>query len=267
MSSQCGILLCRENQAHTPHCSRTRLSGVGQTTPSPLETLFNRLDRNGDGFAQTGELMNRVQIIAGLVLSTTSLTTEHIIGVMVCRSERFDEVLPKISTERIVTSWPITGDGPGDRTTVKLVDMLDWTELLPAFEQSYILARWSVAGRVNLRVELLNLSSTRASVGPTRRERNSRQSLIAAATPNSRSSPSIGYAGRGLEASASWQCARNWKNVAFRNLLISPDFHRGTHLGCITRFRDSWASSRLLRAVARGVSARFLTATITESRG
>ena len=52
MSSQCGILICRENQAHTPHCSRTRLSGVGQTTPSPLVTLFNRLDRNGDGFAQ-----------------------------------------------------------------------------------------------------------------------------------------------------------------------------------------------------------------------
>lgn len=37
------------------------------------------------------------------------------------------------------------------------------------------------------------------------------------------------------------------KKVAFRKLTFSPDIHRGTHLGCITRFRDSWPSSRLFR--------------------
>ena len=84
--------------------------------------------------------MNRVHILAGLVLSTTSLTTEHIIGVMVHRSENLTKYCPRSSTERVSLLRPITGDGPGDRTTVKLVDMLDWTEFAPALEQSYILA-------------------------------------------------------------------------------------------------------------------------------
>lgn len=74
------------------------------------------------------------------ILPTTSLTTEHIIGVTVRRSEQFDETLPRILNATSVTFWPITDHGPGRTTTVKLVDVMDWTKLLPAFQQSYMFA-------------------------------------------------------------------------------------------------------------------------------
>ena len=68
-------------------------------------------------------------------------------------------------------------------------------------------------------------------------------------------------------ANAYWQSTSNWKKVAFRNLLLSPDFHRGTHLGCITRFRDSWASSRLLGLAGWGGESRdFVTANQARAR-
>ena len=50
----------------------------------------------------------------------------------------------------------------------------------------------------------------------------------------------------GFHAVAYWHLASNWKKCRFRNLLFLNNFHRGTHLGCITWFRDFWASSRLL---------------------
>lgn len=74
------------------------------------------------------------------ILPTTSVTTEQIIGVMVHRSEKFDETLPRILNAISVTFWPITDEGPGDKPTVKLADVIDWTMLLPAFQQSYMLA-------------------------------------------------------------------------------------------------------------------------------
>ena len=58
----------------------------------------------------------------------------------------------------------------------------------------------------------------------------------------------------GCKATTYWQTTPNWKKTRFRNLLFSPDFHRGTHLGCVTRSRDSWASSRLLGSKRAGVS-------------
>lgn len=74
------------------------------------------------------------------ILPTTSLTTEHIGAVMVKRSEKFDETLPRILNAIAVTFWPITDDGPGEKTTVKLADVIDWTKLLPSFQQAYLLA-------------------------------------------------------------------------------------------------------------------------------
>ena len=38
-----------------------------------------------------------------------------------------------------VTFWAITEDGPGEKTTGKLADVIDWTKLLPSFQQSYLL--------------------------------------------------------------------------------------------------------------------------------
>jgi len=73
------------------------------------------------------------------ILPTTSLTTEHIVGVMVRRSEKFDETLPKILNAITVTFWAITEDEPGEKTTGKLADVIDWTKLLPSFQQSYLL--------------------------------------------------------------------------------------------------------------------------------
>lgn len=77
--------------------------------------------------------------IDSTILPTTSLTTEHIIGVIVRRSEKFDETLPKILNATSVTFWGITEDGPGEKTTVKLADVLDWTKLLSSFQQAYTL--------------------------------------------------------------------------------------------------------------------------------
>lgn len=48
-----------------------------------------------------------------------------------------------------------------------------------------------------------------------------------------------------FQATTYWQRTSNWKKSRFRNSLFSSDLHRGTHLGCVTRFRDSWAISRL----------------------
>ena len=66
--------------------------------------------------------------------------------------------------------------------------------------------------------------------------------------------------GRGLQAAAYWQATPNWKKRRFRNLLIFNNFHRGTHLGCITWFRDSWAVSRLLGPKWRGGESRDFVA-------
>lgn len=73
------------------------------------------------------------------ILPTTSLTSEQIIGVMVCRTEQFDEMLPRILNAISVTFWPISEEGPGEKTTVRLSDVLDWAQLLPAFQQAYML--------------------------------------------------------------------------------------------------------------------------------
>jgi hypothetical protein len=73
------------------------------------------------------------------ILPTTWQTTEHIVGVIVRRSEKFDEILPRILNATSVTFWGITEDGPGDKTTVKLADVIDWTKLLPSFQQAYLL--------------------------------------------------------------------------------------------------------------------------------
>lgn len=43
------------------------------------------------------------------------------------------------SSYHSVTFWPITEDRPVDKTTVKLVDLLNWTTLLPSFQQAYML--------------------------------------------------------------------------------------------------------------------------------
>jgi hypothetical protein len=74
------------------------------------------------------------------ILPTTSLTTEHIFGVMVRRSENLDEILPRILSATRVTFWPITEDGPGEKTTKNLADVIDWAKLLPSFQQAYILS-------------------------------------------------------------------------------------------------------------------------------
>jgi hypothetical protein len=73
------------------------------------------------------------------ILPTTSLTTEHFVGIIVRRSEKFDETLPRILNATSVTFWPITEEGPGEKTTVKLSDELDWGKLLPSFQQAYML--------------------------------------------------------------------------------------------------------------------------------
>ena len=73
------------------------------------------------------------------ILPTTSLTTEHIVGIMVRRAENFDETLPRILNATSVTFWPITDEGPGEKTTFNLSDMLDWGKLLPSFQQAYML--------------------------------------------------------------------------------------------------------------------------------
>ncbi|MDQ3332056.1 MAG: hypothetical protein M3552_15610 [Planctomycetota bacterium] len=73
------------------------------------------------------------------ILPTTSRTTEQIFGVVVRRSEKFDEMLPAILNAISITFWPITEDGPGEETTLNLADVLDWTKLLPSFQQAYML--------------------------------------------------------------------------------------------------------------------------------
>lgn len=71
------------------------------------------------------------------ILPTTSLTTEHIAGVIVRRTEKIDEMLPWILNATSVTFWPISEEGPGEETTVKLLDVLDWAKVLPSFQQVY----------------------------------------------------------------------------------------------------------------------------------
>ena len=73
------------------------------------------------------------------ILPTTWLTTEWINAVMVRRTEKFDEMLPRILNAISVTFWPITEEGPGEKTTVNLSDVLDWAKLLPSFQQAYML--------------------------------------------------------------------------------------------------------------------------------
>ena len=63
-------------------------------------------------------------------------------------------------------------------------------------------------------------------------------------TPRSQCSPRT-LGGRGLRAAAYWQITPNWKNLGFRNRQISNHLHRVTRWGLVTRFRDSWARSRL----------------------
>lgn len=74
------------------------------------------------------------------VLPTLEMTTEHIIGVIVRRSETFDEILPRILKATSVTFWPVTDEGSGDKTTVALVGLVEWERLRDGFRQSYDLA-------------------------------------------------------------------------------------------------------------------------------
>jgi hypothetical protein len=49
----------------------------------------------------------------------------------------------------------------------------------------------------------------------------------------------------GCRAVAHWQTTPNWKKVGRRNPPFSNHFYRVTRWGHVTRFRDSWPSSRL----------------------
>jgi hypothetical protein len=65
------------------------------------------------------------------------MTTEHIMGVIVRRSETFDEMLPRILNATTVTFWPVTDDGPGEKTTIALAGLIEWEKLREGFRQSY----------------------------------------------------------------------------------------------------------------------------------
>jgi hypothetical protein len=74
------------------------------------------------------------------ILPSLTMTTEQLIGVIVRRSEQFDELLPKILNATTLTFWPVTEDGPGLETVVRLADVIDWAAQLPGFQQSHMLA-------------------------------------------------------------------------------------------------------------------------------
>jgi hypothetical protein len=74
------------------------------------------------------------------ILPTLDMTTEHILGVIVRRSEKFDEMLPRILNATTVSFWPVTDDGQGEKTTVALASLIEWEKLQPGFRQSYDLA-------------------------------------------------------------------------------------------------------------------------------
>lgn len=74
------------------------------------------------------------------ILPTLSETAWQTIGVMIRRSESFQETLRKTLDSYRLTFWAITDDGPGEEKTVNLVDRLDWASLLPSFKSAYLLA-------------------------------------------------------------------------------------------------------------------------------
>jgi hypothetical protein len=47
------------------------------------------------------------------ILPSLTMTTEQIFGVIIRRSEPFDDVLPKVMNATTLTFWPVTEDGPG----------------------------------------------------------------------------------------------------------------------------------------------------------
>jgi hypothetical protein len=94
---------------------------------------------NNEEFPRLGSGSSYIRLDS-TILPSLSMTTEQLVGVVIRRSESFDETLPKVLNATTLTFWPVTEDGPGLETSVRLADVVNWSEQLAGFQQSYMLA-------------------------------------------------------------------------------------------------------------------------------